>query len=77
MIPVQKRAPESPVGEAFAWAGRIVAIGLVMFLPAVTGSWLDNRFSQRWIGLVGLALGLATGLGALLKMTRQSPPKSS
>ena len=61
----------SPVGEAMAWASRIMAIGLTMFLPAVAGGWLDSRLGTAWLGPVGLALGFTTGLAWLVQIGRK------
>ena len=60
----------SPVGEAFSWASRIIAVGLVMFLPAVGGRWLDERLETGFLGAVGLVVGFAAGLPWLVRMSR-------
>lgn len=66
---------ESPVGEALAWASRIMAIGLAMFLPAVAGGWLDARLGLRFCGPAGLVLGFAAGLTWLVRLGgRRRPP---
>lgn len=52
----------SPVGEALAWASRIISIGLTMFLPAVAGGWLDARLGTRWLAPVGLVAGFSAGI---------------
>jgi hypothetical protein len=46
------------MGDAFAWASQIIAIGLAMFLPAVAGNWLDARFGTRFLGAAGLVFGV-------------------
>jgi len=61
----------SPVGEALAWASRIIAIGLMMFLPGVAGGWLDARLGTRVIGPAGLVLGFAAGLATLVSLGRR------
>jgi len=61
----------SPIGEAMAWASRIMAIGLVMFLPAVAGSWLDSRLGTSCLGPAGLALGFSAGLAWLVQIARK------
>lgn len=61
----------SPVGEALAWASRIIAIGLMMFLPAVAGGWLDGRLGTRVIGPAGLVIGFAAGLATLVSLGRR------
>ena len=60
----------SPVGEALAWASRIIAIGLVMFLPGVAGGWLDARFGTIWISPSGFVIGFATALAWLASLGR-------
>lgn len=60
----------SPVGEALAWAARIMAIGLVMFLPGVAGGWLDDRFGSGWIGPAGFVLGFVASLAWLASLGR-------
>ncbi len=60
----------SPVGDAFAWASQIIAIGLTMFLPGVAGGWLDERLGTRWIGPAGFVVGFA---GALAWLTSLRP----
>ena len=64
----------SPIGEAMAWASRIMAIGLAMFLPAVAGGWLDSRLGTTWLGPVGLALGFTMGLAWLVQIGRKRNP---
>ena len=58
----------SSVGEALAWASRIIAIGLAMFLPAVAGNWLDTRLGSRFLGPAGLVLGFILGLTWLVQL---------
>jgi hypothetical protein len=64
----------SPVGEAFAWASRILAIGLAMFLPAVAGNWLDARLGTRFLGAVGLIFGFTAGLFWLVQIGNSVKP---
>jgi hypothetical protein len=64
----RRRQPDSPVGEALAWASRIIAIGIAMFLPAVAGNWLDARLGTRFLGPVGLAVGFVIGLAWLVQI---------
>jgi len=61
---------ESPVGDAFAWASQIIAIGLTMFLPGVAGGWLDARLGTRWIGPAGFVLGFTGALAWLASLGR-------
>jgi uncharacterized membrane protein YgdD (TMEM256/DUF423 family) len=63
------RAPHpSPVGEALAWASRIMAIGLAMFLPSVAGRWLDARLGTTFLAPAGLVMGFVTGLAWLVNL---------
>ncbi len=64
----------SPVGEAFAWASRILAIGLAMFLPGVGGNWLDARLGTRFLGPVGLIFGFAAALFWLVQIGNSVKP---
>jgi uncharacterized protein YqgC (DUF456 family) len=64
----------SPVGEAMAWASRIIAIGIAMFLPAVAGNWLDNRLGTGFLGMAGLVLGFVIGLTWLVQLSRRKKP---
>ena len=63
----------SPVGEALAWASRIIAVGCVMFLPAVAGSWLDARAGTGFLAPVGLVVGFVAGLSWLIHLSRRKP----
>lgn len=58
----------SPVGEAMAWASRIIAIGLAMFLPSVAGGWLDARWGTSFLAPAGLVLGFVAGLAWLVTL---------
>lgn len=62
--------PQNGMGEALSWASRIVAAGLVMFLPAVAGRWADDRLSTAFLGPLGLIVGFVAGLAWLVRMTR-------
>ena len=68
-MPRQTR--ESPIGEAFAWASRIIAIGLTMFLPGVAGGWLDERLGTRFLGPAGFLAGFITSLAWLASLGRE------
>ena len=59
----------SPVGEAMAWASRIIAIGIAMFLPAVAGNWLDSQLGTGFLGMAGLVLGFVLGLTWLVQLS--------
>jgi hypothetical protein len=64
-----RRSQSSHVGEALAWASRLIAVGLAMFLPTVAGGWADARFGTRFLAPAGLVVGFVTGLGWLVRMT--------
>lgn len=61
---------ESPIGEAMAWASRIMAIGLTMFVPGVVGGWLDDRLGTRVVGPAGFVLGFTVALAWLTSLGR-------
>lgn len=61
----------SPIGEALAWASRIIAIGLTMFLPGVAGGWLDERLGTRFIGPAGFVVGFVAALAWLASLGRK------
>jgi hypothetical protein len=58
----------SSIGDAIAWASRIMAIGLAMFLPGVAGGWLDERLGLRVLGPAGFVLGFAAGIAWLAQL---------
>jgi hypothetical protein len=60
----------SPIGDALVWSSRIMALGLMMFLPGVAGNWLDARLGTRFLGPVGLVLGFAVVLVLLVQIGR-------
>jgi hypothetical protein len=67
----------SPVGEAFAWASRILAIGLAMFLPGVGGNWLDARFGTGFLGPIGLLFGFTAAIVWLVQIGNSVKPYRS
>ena len=46
-----------------------MAVGFVMFLPAVGGGWADARLGTSWLAPVGLVLGFGLGLTWLVRLT--------
>lgn len=60
----------APVGEALAWASRIIAAGVAMFLPAVGGGLLDARLGTSSFGPIGLVVGFVAGLTWLVRMAK-------
>ncbi|HVX63492.1 MAG TPA: hypothetical protein VHC19_22920 [Pirellulales bacterium] len=69
-IPPERR---SPMTEATEWVSRILAVAAVMVLPLVGGAWLDKQLGTRFLGLVGIALGVTSGIVYLLALTKQPP----
>ena len=57
-----------------AWASRIIAVGLTMFLPAVAGNWLDARLGTVFLGPAGLVLGFVLGLSWLVQLRGRKNP---
>ena len=62
----------SPIGDALAWAARIMALGLVMFLPGVGGTWLDERFGTGFLGPAGFIVGVSLALYRLVHLTTRN-----
>jgi uncharacterized protein YqgC (DUF456 family) len=58
------------------WVSRILAVVMVMVLPGLAGQWLDKRWGTGFLGIVGFALGLVSGIAYLLIMTKL-PPRGS
>jgi F0F1-type ATP synthase assembly protein I len=63
------------------WVAKITTVALEMFLPAVGGRYLDQRFGTEYWALIGLILGVTVGMWHLLQMTRVKervrPPTNS
>ena len=64
--------PRNPIGEAFDWAARVMAVSLEMFLPGLAGQWLDRRLGTTFLTLLGFTFGLVAGVWHLLLMTRKT-----
>jgi hypothetical protein len=65
-----RASPGSPIGEALTWAARIMAIGLMMFLPGVAGTWLDGRLGTGVFGPVGFVIGVSLSIYRLVQFSR-------
>ena len=65
----------SPIGLAFEWVGRILAVVAEMVVPGLLGQQLDARLGTKFFVLVGFGCGLSFALWHLLAMTRQRPGK--
>lgn len=62
------RGTNSSIGEAISWASRLIAVGIIMFLPAVAGGWADSQLGTSWLAACGLAAGFGVGLFWLLRL---------
>ncbi len=69
------REKPSPMTEAMEWVSRILAVAAMMVLPGIAGQWLDKRLGTGFLGLVGFAIGVISGIAYLLAATK-SPPQS-
>jgi hypothetical protein len=63
----------SPIGVAFEWVGRILAVVVEMVVPGLVGQYLDSRFGTRFLALLGFGGGLTLGIYHLVVMTRPKP----
>ncbi|MFM8539380.1 MAG: hypothetical protein ACKOES_15115 [Planctomycetaceae bacterium] len=64
------RVPSNaPIGEALAWASRIIAAGVAMALPAIAGRWADDRLGSRFLAPIGLVVGFVAGLGWIVRLS--------
>ena len=74
-MPVTDPANEkpSPVGLAFEWVSRILAVSAEMVLPGLAGQWLDKRLGTSFLVLVGFGIGITVGIWHLLIMTSARP----
>jgi hypothetical protein len=59
----------NPLALAIEWVAKITTVSLEMFLPAVLGAYLDNRWDTRFLAVSGLVLGVVVGLWHLIVMT--------
>ena len=65
----------SPTAEAMEWVSRILAVAAMMVLPGVAGGWIDKRFGTGFLGLLGFAVGVVSGIAYLLAVAKL-PPQS-
>lgn len=72
---MRRQEAGSVTGEALAWASRIIAVGVAMFLPAVAGGWADARLGTSWLAPVGLVAGFVLGLVWLVRLTARQGRK--
>jgi hypothetical protein len=64
----------SPFAEAMEWVSRIAAVAMIMVLPGLGGQWLDGRLGTKFIGPLGFALGVTSGVGYLVALSRSALP---
>lgn len=62
----------APIGEALAWASRIIAAGVAMMLPVIAGRWADDRLGSRFLAPIGLVVGFVAGLGWIVRLSARS-----
>ena len=64
------RVPSTaPIGEALAWASRVIAAGVAMALPAIAGRWADDRLGTHVLAPIGLVVGFVAGLGWIVRLS--------
>ncbi len=68
----------SPIAVALEKATEITTVAFVMVLPVLLGYWLDLYLnSVPLCAVIGLVLGMSTGIRQLIKLVnRQSPGDS-
>lgn len=62
----QKRPP---MAVAVEWVAKITTVAFEFFLPGLLGQWADRRWGTNFLGLFGLAMGMALGLWHLVRMS--------
>jgi hypothetical protein len=70
--PLMADSAPSPVGAAFGWAARIMAVGLTMVLPGIGGRWLDSRLGTGFCEPAGFVFGFTAGLTTLVRLAGTS-----
>lgn len=63
----------SPIGLAFEWVARILAVVVEMVAPGLLGQQLDKHLGTRFLVLVGFGCGISLALWHLIVMTRPRP----
>ena len=64
----------SPHAKAMSKVSEILALCLLMVIPALIGSWLDKRFSTVLLfTLLGLGVGMAGAVMQLFKLVSPQP----
>lgn len=67
--------PEQPMAAAMQWVSRIFAAAILMVVPGLAGQWLDERFSTRFLALVGFGSGIVAAVAYLIAQTKQAELK--
>ena len=63
-----------PLGQAVAWASRVMTVALEMVLPGLIGFWIDRKLGLKAAcTLAGFGLGFSVALWHLLRLTKLSP----
>lgn len=79
---MSERSPEDPRAvrnrliweDAFGWIGRIFATMVFMVGPALAGLWLDRQLGTKFLAAIGIMLGMALGIAALLVLVNVKRP---
>jgi hypothetical protein len=80
-IPDSKPPRSSPSAvKSLADAEKLMQIAILLpssaFIGWLAGAWLDGRFHQTWIGLVGILFGGISGLVYVVRLVMSSVPKA-
>jgi hypothetical protein len=72
-IPEQReRGKASSVVDAIVQAEKMIQIAFVLpcaaFIGWLAGAWLDHKFHQTWISLIGIVFGGVSGLVYVVKL---------
>ena len=54
--------------DASLWLSRIFSV----VAPGLIGLWLDDRYGTRYFALVGLVLGLVSGVSNFVQVTKET-----
>ncbi len=58
------------MANGMQWVARITTVALEMVVPVVIGMWLDQKLGTRFLGLLGLIVGVPLGIWHLVRMTK-------
>ncbi len=64
-----------PLGDGLGWASRITGVALMMVLPGIGGTWLDERLGTGFWGPLGFILGMTGSLTWLVQLANQNVKK--